>query len=87
MWEVLFGINRETAQLLNLSLASVVFISSGVYLVTGQLHESKAALQVVASTANAASHDVRALISNAQRACREQRCAPAQRASASPLAG
>jgi hypothetical protein len=66
-WEVLFGVKRETAQMLNLCVAGVVFISSGVYLVTSQMHESKAALHVAASTANAASQDVRALISNAQR--------------------
>ena len=83
-WEVLFGVKRETAQKLNLSMAGGVFISSVVYLVTSQLLESKAALQAVTHTANAASQDVRALISNAQRACRKQRCSLAQQASAPP---
>lgn len=39
-WEILFGVKRETAQMLNLCMAGGVFISSGVYLVTSQLHES-----------------------------------------------
>lgn len=52
-WEVLFGMQRETAQTLNLCLAGLVVVSSGVYLVSGQLHESKAALQTAASTASA----------------------------------
>ena len=49
-WEVLFGVKRETAQMLNLCMAGGVFISSGLYLVTSQLLESKAALQAVTHT-------------------------------------
>jgi hypothetical protein len=89
-WEAVFGVKRETAQMLNLAAGGVVFISSGMYLVTEMLdrswqrtHEmlsnyelrtqaaqSKAELgaQVAQSKAEAASQDVRALMSNAQRA-------------------
>jgi len=89
-WEAVFGVKRETAQMLNLAAGGVVFISSGTYLVTEMLHrswqrthemlsnselrtqaaQSKAELgaQVAQSKAEAASQDVRALMSNAQRA-------------------
>ena len=90
LWEAVFGIKRETAQMLNLAAGGAVFISSGTYLVTGMLHrswqrthemlsnadlrtqaaQSKAELgaKVAQSKAEAAHQDVRALMSNAQRA-------------------
>ena len=91
LWETLFGIKRETAQLLNLAAGGAVFIASGTYLVSAMLHDSwahtqgavsKAELstqaavskadlstQVALSKAEAANQDVRALMTNAQRAC------------------
>jgi hypothetical protein len=90
LWEAVFGIKRETAQMLNLAAGGAVFISSGTFLVTELLHhswqrthemlsdaelrtqaaQSKAELgaKVAQSKAEAASQDVRALMSNAQRA-------------------
>ena len=90
LWEAVFGVKRETAQMLNLAAGGAVFISSGTYLVTEMLHRSwqrthemlsdaelrtqaaqcKAELgaKVAQSKAEAASQDVRALMSNAQRA-------------------
>ena len=90
LWEAVFGIKREKAQMLNLAAGGAVFISSGTYLVTGVLHrswqrthemlsnadlrtqaaQSKAELgaKVAQSKAEAAHQDVRALMSNAQRA-------------------
>ena len=40
LWEAVFGIKRETAQMLNLAAGGAVFISSGTYLVTEMLHRS-----------------------------------------------
>ena len=90
LWEAVFGVKRETAQMLNLAAGGAIFISSGTYLVTEMLHrswqrthemlsdaelrtqaaQSKAELgaKVAQSKAEAASQDVRALMSNAQRA-------------------
>ena len=90
LWEAVFGVKRETAQMLNLAAGGAVFISSGTFLVTELLHhswhrthemlsdaelrtqaaQSKAELgaKVAQSKAEAASQDVRALMSNAQRA-------------------
>jgi hypothetical protein len=39
-WEAVFGVKRETAQMLNLAAGGVVFISFGTYLVTEMLHRS-----------------------------------------------
>ena len=40
MWETVFGIKRETAQLLNLAAGGAFFIASGTYLMTAMLHDS-----------------------------------------------
>jgi hypothetical protein len=91
LWVNLFGIKRETAQLLNLAAVGALVFASSAYLVTGMLYDSwartqgalsKAKLstqaavskadlsaQMALSKAEAASQDVRALMTNAQRAC------------------
>jgi hypothetical protein len=80
LWETLFGIKRETAQLLNLAAGGAFFIASGTYLMSSMLHDTWARTQVALSKADlgtqvalskseAASQDVRVLMTNAQRAC------------------
>jgi hypothetical protein len=51
LWETLFGIKRETAQLLNLAAGGAVFIASGTYLMSAMLHDSWALTQGALSKA------------------------------------
>ena len=76
-WEALFGLKRETAQLLNLGGGGALFLASAVYLTSGMLHDARATLQVAAEKADDAKNDVRALMSNAQRAPSAPPAAPA----------
>ena len=69
VWEAVFGIKRETAQLLNLGAGGVFFVASGAYLVSAMLSNVWAHTLVAVSKSEAASQDVRAFMSNAQRAC------------------
>ena len=68
VWETVFGIKRETAQLLNLAAGGAFFIASGTYLVSAMLQDTWARTQVALSKSEAASQDVRAFMTNAQRA-------------------
>ncbi len=70
VWETLFGVKRETAQLLNLGAGGVVFVASGAYLVSAMLHDVWAHTNIAVHKAEAASQDVRALMTNAQSAYR-----------------
>ena len=47
LWETLFGVKRETAQLLNLAAGSAVFIAAGtnLYAMSAMLHDSRARTQ------------------------------------------
>ena len=68
VWEAVFGIKRETAQLLNLGAGGVFFVASGAYLVSAMLSSVWAHTLVAVSKSEAASQDVRAFMTNAQRA-------------------
>ena len=69
LWEAVFGIKRETAQLLNLGAGGVFFVASGAYLVSAMLSNVWAHTLVAVSKSEAASQDVRAFMTNVQRAC------------------
>jgi len=60
--EVVFGVSRESAQMVSLVAAGVVFVASGAYLTSGMVHETRANLSVVAAEARNASADVRSLV-------------------------
>ena len=60
--EAVLGVSRETAQMVNLVAAGVVFVASGAYLTAGMVHDTLAQLSVVAAKADSASADVRSLI-------------------------
>ena len=68
LWETVLGVKRETAQLLNLAAGGVFFIASGTYLTSAMMHDTWARTQVALSKSEAASQDVRAFMTNAQRA-------------------
>jgi hypothetical protein len=68
LWETVLGVKRETAQLLNLAAGGAFFIASGTYLTSAMLHDTWARTQVALSKSEAASQDVRAFMTNAQRA-------------------
>ena len=79
-WEALFGLKRETAQLLNLGGGAVVFLTSVVYLTSGMVHDALATIRISDARSEDATHVVRSLLSNAQRAPAEPpqlRVAPA----------
>ena len=69
VWEAVFGIKRETAQLLNLGAGGVFFVASGAYLMSAMLSNVWAHTLVAVSKSEAASQGVRAFMTNAQRAC------------------
>jgi hypothetical protein len=66
--ETVLGVKRETAQLLNLAAGGAFFIASGTYLTSAMMHDTWARTQVALSKSEAASQDVRAFMTNAQRA-------------------
>ena len=68
LWETVLGVKRETAQLLNLAAGGAFFIASGTYLTSAMMHDTWARTQVALSKSEAASQDVRAFMTNAQRA-------------------
>jgi hypothetical protein len=68
LWETVLGVKRETAQLLNLAAGGAFFIACGTYLTSAMMHDTWARTQVALSKSEAASQDVRAFMTNAQRA-------------------
>ena len=77
LWEVVLGIKRETAQLLNLAGGGALFLASAVYLTSSMVHESRSKLHDAWTVAQDARHDVRALIANAHGARPRTRPPPA----------
>jgi hypothetical protein len=69
VWEVVFGMKRESAQMVNLVAGGVFFVASGAYIVSGMLHDVWAHMFVMENKAESASQDVRAFMTNAQSAC------------------
>ena len=84
LWEILLGVKRETAQLMNLGFGGVVFIASGSYLVAGMVQETLAQLRSNASDISNTQKDVRALLANAH--CAHPPSAPASRRTAAATA-
>ena len=69
VWEVVFGMKRESAQMVNLVAGGAFFVASGAYIVSGMLHDVWAHMFVMENKAESASQDVRAFMTNAQSAC------------------
>ena len=64
VWETVFGVSREQAQLLNLLSGGAVVLASTAYMVSGMFHS----FQTTKDRADDARLDVRSLMASVQRA-------------------